>query len=93
MKDIARQNGFDNFNQMYDAAMDDLPIKGKMTKEDYKALMEGSSLSKEEKKAAEESKGKGGKGGGGDEGSSLIKAVKSIQAWMEKNLPSNALTT
>jgi hypothetical protein len=93
MKDIARQNGFDNFNQMYDAAMADLPIKGKMSKEDYKALMEGSSLSKEEKKAAEESKGKGGGKAAQDSAGSLLSAVKSIQTWMEKNLPSNALTT
>jgi len=92
MKDIARQNGFDNFNQMYDAAMADLPIKGKMSKEDYKALMDGSSLSKEEKKAAEESKGRGG-GKAGEEKDSLGGKVAAILQWMKDNLPSNALTT
>jgi hypothetical protein len=93
MKDIARQNGFDNFNQMYDAAMADLPIKGKMSKEDYKALMEGSSLSKEEKKAAEESKGKGGGKGAQESAGSLLSKVSEIYKWMTENLPSNALTT
>jgi hypothetical protein len=94
LNDIARQNGFSNFDQMFNEANEDMPIMGKMTKEEYKKLMKGSSMSEQEKKDAQEGDmGKGGKGGGGDEGSSLISAVKSIQSWMEKNLPSNAMTT
>jgi hypothetical protein len=94
LKDKARQNGFDNFDQMFNAYNEDMPIMGKMTKEEYKRLLEESSMSDQEKKDAQEGgKGKGGKGGGGDEESSLIKAVKSIYSWMDKNLPSNAMTT
>jgi len=94
LKDRARQEGFDNFDQMFNAANEDMPIRGKMTKEEYKKLLEGSSMSDQEKKAAQEGDmGKGGKGGGGGEGSGLLEAVKSIQSWMEKNLPSNAMTT
>jgi len=92
LKDIARQNGFNNFDQMLNAANEDLPIMGKMTKEQYKKLLEGSSMSDQEKKDAQAGdQGKAG-GGGGGEGSGLLEAVKSIQSWMEKNLPSNALS-
>jgi hypothetical protein len=94
LNDIARQNGFSNFDQMLNAKNEDMPIRGKMTKEEYKELLKGSSLSDQEKKDAQEGdQGKGGKGGGGGEGSGLLEAVKSIQSWMEKNLPSNAMTT
>jgi hypothetical protein len=94
LKDRARQEGFDNFDQMFNAANEDMPIRGKMTKEEYKKLLEGSSMSDQEKRDAQAGdQGKGGKGGGGGEGSGLLEAVKSIQSWMEKNLPSNAMTT
>lgn len=94
LNDIARQNGFSNFDQMFNAANEDMPIMGKMTKEEYKKLMKGSSMSEQEKKDAQEGDmGKGGKGGGGDEESRLLEAVKSIKSWMEENLPSNAMTT
>ena len=93
LKDKARQKGFNNVDQLLDAINDTLPITRKMSKEDYKKLLDKSSMSEQEKKDAQEGDmGKSGKGGGGGEGSGLLEAVKSIQTWMEKNLPSNAMT-
>ena len=91
LKDIARQNGFDNFDQMLSAANNNLPIRGQMTKDEYKNLMLGDSQSTDQKKASEDAKG-GGRGKGGEGSNALQTIVQSIYTWMQTNLPSNALS-
>jgi hypothetical protein len=92
LKDTARQQGFDNFDQMFRKANESMPITGKMTKEEYKQLLEGSSMSKDQKKAAQEDNGTRGTKAGKPSSDSLLSKVTEIYNWMTNNLPSNALS-
>jgi hypothetical protein len=93
LKDTARQQGFDNFDQMFRKANESMPIMGKMTKEEYKKLLEGSSMSQDQKKAAQEDKKSGGGKAGQPSPDSLLNKVSEIYNWMTNNLPSNALSS
>jgi hypothetical protein len=93
LKDTARQQGFDNFDQMFRKANESMPIMGKMTKEEYKKLLDGSSMSQDQKKAAQEDKGMGGGKGPKQSTDSLLNKVSDIYKWMTENLPSNALSS
>jgi len=99
LKDIARQSGFSNFNQMFNEANKQMPIKGKLNKEEYaKTLLGPDSQQKEDennrnKKAADaENKNKMIQTESTGELKKLTKVVEDISKWMKKNLPSNAMT-